>query len=80
MKRSFWRSAGILLLGAVLGTIAGQLLAPRLPVLTKTVHVSWHPQVDVGVVSLSIALVLRVNWLTLVGAVAGWLAARKRKP
>lgn len=79
MKRSFWRVVGFLFLGAILGTLAGQLLAHQVPALARHVPLEWHPQLNLAVVQVSFDVVLRANWLTLVGMIIGWFAERKLK-
>lgn len=79
MRNSFWRTAGFVAAGAVIGTLAGQLLTHQIPALSHATSVQWHPSADLGVLRYSIDVVLRVNWLTLVGAVAGYVASRRLK-
>lgn len=79
VRGSFWRTAGFVFGGAVIGTLAGQLLAGQVPVLSHSTTVGWHPSADLGVVRYSVDIVLRVNWLTLVGAVAGYFTSRRFK-
>jgi membrane protein YqaA with SNARE-associated domain len=78
-KSSFWRLVGIILLGGVLGTLAGQLLAHQIPALGRTASVTWQPQADLAVIRYSLSFTLRVNWLTLVGVVVAMFIAQKRK-
>lgn len=78
-KSPFWRMLGFLLLGAIVGTMAGQLIAHQVPALGRTTSVSWHPQADLAVIRYSIDLTLRVNWLTLVGVVLAFFIQRKLK-
>lgn len=79
MRNSLWRTAGFVFAGSVIGTLAGQLLANQLPMLRDRTAVSWNPSADLGVLRFSLNLVLRVNWLTLVGAIAGFLLRKRIK-
>jgi hypothetical protein len=79
MRTSFWRTAGFVCAGALIGTLAGQLLAHQIPSLSKSTSVEWHPSADLSVLRYSIDIVIRVNWLTLVGAVGGYFAGRRIK-
>lgn len=79
MKKSFWRTVLFLFVGAILGTLAGQLLAHQVPFLSRTVSTEWHPQADLSVLRFSLDVVVRVNWLTLVGVVVAWFVVRKVK-
>lgn len=79
MKKSLWRTALFLLMGAILGTLAGQLLADQVSFLSRTVTTEWHPQADLSVLRFSLDVVVRVNWLTLVGVIVAWFVARKVK-
>ncbi|MCL6516153.1 DUF4321 domain-containing protein [Alicyclobacillus sp.] len=79
MRKPFWRAAGFVAAGAVLGTLAGQLLAHQVPLLARTTQVNWHPAADLGVLRYTLDLTLRVNGLTLVGVVAGYLVARRSR-
>lgn len=79
MKKPFWRWVGILFLGAVIGTLAGQLLSGHVTWLSRTTAIDWNPQANLGVIRFSLNLTLRVNWLTLVGIVGAWFFASKRK-
>lgn len=76
-SRSGWKVAGILVAGAVIGTLAGQLLSHQVPFLGHETSVAWHPQADLGVIRYNLLLTFRVNWLTLVGVIAGWLVSRR---
>jgi tetrahydromethanopterin S-methyltransferase subunit C len=78
-KSPFWRLVGMLLLGAVVGTLAGQLLAHQVPALGRTATVSWHPSADLAVLRYSIDITLRVNWLTLVGVIIAVIWNRRLK-
>ncbi|OFW78800.1 MAG: hypothetical protein A2201_04465 [Alicyclobacillus sp. RIFOXYA1_FULL_53_8] len=79
MRNSLWRTVGYVFAGAVIGTLAGQLLAPQVPVLRNQTAVSWNPSGDWGVLRFSLNVVIRVNWLTLVGAVAAFLLRKRLK-
>lgn len=79
MRNSLWRTIGFVFAGCVIGTLAGQLLASQVPMLRNRTAVSWNPSADWGVLRFSLNLVLRVNWLTLAGAVAGFLLRRRIK-
>lgn len=79
MRTSFWRSAGFVCAGALIGTLAGQLLAHQVPLLRQTTSVEWHPSADLNVLRYSVDIVFRVNWLTLVGAVGGYFMSRRVK-
>ncbi|MCL6592497.1 MAG: DUF4321 domain-containing protein [Alicyclobacillus sp.] len=79
MRKPFWRFAGLVFAGAVVGTLVGQLLAHQTSWLSRTTSVSWHPGADLGVLQYSLSLTLRVNALTLVGAAGGYLFARRHK-
>lgn len=79
LKRSFRRLIVFLFLGAILGTLAGQLLVQQIPALAKHTTLEWHPQADLAVLRISIDLVLQVNWLTFVGIIISWFAERKLK-
>ncbi|GMA52355.1 hypothetical protein GCM10025857_37120 [Alicyclobacillus contaminans] len=79
MRGRVWRTIGFLFVGAVIGTLAGQLLAHQFPVFGRETSVRWNPSADLGVVKFSLDLFLRVNWLTLAGAVAGYFVQRKWK-
>lgn len=78
-KSPFWRLVGFLLLGAILGTLAGQLLAHEVPVLGRTTSVSWRPQADLAVIKYSIDITLRVNWVTLIGVIVAFFVHRRVK-
>ncbi|MBX5437209.1 MAG: hypothetical protein IRZ33_08325 [Alicyclobacillaceae bacterium] len=77
MRTRFWRSAGIVSLGAVFGSLAGQLLAHQVPLLRPETVVRFHPSADWAVVRFSIDVAFQVNWLTLVGAAIALLVGRK---
>ncbi|KPV43226.1 DUF4321 domain-containing protein [Alicyclobacillus ferrooxydans] len=79
MRRSFWRLLGMLFLGAILGTLAGQLLAHQIPILGRTTSVEWRPQADLAVIRYSLDITLRVNWMTLVGVIVAAIAHRMMK-
>jgi Domain of unknown function (DUF4321) len=79
MRTSFWRTAGFMGAGALIGTLAGQLLAHQVPVLSHTTTVTWNPSADLSVLRYSINIAIRVNWLTLVGAVCGYFLSRRFK-
>ncbi|MBX6352882.1 MAG: hypothetical protein IRZ10_06060 [Thermoflavifilum sp.] len=79
MRASGWRTAGFVLGGAVIGTLAGQLLAQQVPMLSHSTVVQWNPAGDLAVLRYSLSITLRVNWLTLIGAVVGFIAARRLK-
>ncbi|MCF8563551.1 DUF4321 domain-containing protein [Alicyclobacillus tolerans] len=79
MRNSIWRTAGFLFAGAVLGTLAGQLLAPQVPLLRHQTQLQWNPSADWAVLRFSLNVTLRVNWLTLVGVVAAYLLRRRIK-
>jgi Domain of unknown function (DUF4321) len=79
MRGTVWRTAGFVFAGAVIGTLAGQLLAHQFPELGHSTSVRWHPSADLGVLVYSLDVTLRVNWLSLVGAVAGYLLQSRWK-
>jgi hypothetical protein len=79
MRASPWKTVGYTLGGAVIGTLAGQLLAHQIPALGHETVVQWNPSGDLAVVRYAITITLRVNWLTLFGALAGFAAARRWK-
>ncbi|WP_067933007.1 DUF4321 domain-containing protein [Alicyclobacillus kakegawensis] len=67
------------LLGAILGTVAGQLLAHQVPWLGRQTVVRMNPSGNLSFLSFSLDLTFRVNWLTLVGVVAAFMFGRRRK-
>jgi hypothetical protein len=79
MRRSFWRTVGFVFAGAVVGTLAGRLLAAQIPMLRQSTSVNWHPSADLGVLKYSLSFTLTVNWITLVGAVAAYFLDRRWK-
>jgi len=79
MRNSLWRTGGYVFAGAVIGTLAGQLLAHQVPMLRDQTAVSWNPSGDWGVLRFSVSVVVRVNWLTLVGAVAAFFLRKRLK-
>lgn len=79
VRKPFWRVAGFVAAGAVLGTLAGQLLAHQVPFLARSTQVEWHPGADLGVLRYNLDLTLRVNGLTLVGVIAGYLLERRSR-
>ena len=79
LRGSFWRTTGFIVVGGALGTLVGDLLAHQVPLLGRTTTVSWHPNADLGVVRYSLDVVFRVNLITLVGAVAGYVVSRRWK-
>lgn len=79
MRKSFWRTAVFVFAGAVIGTLAGQLIAHQVSWLGQTTSVNWHPGADLGVLKYSLSITLRVNWLTLVGAIVGLVIERRWK-
>jgi hypothetical protein len=79
MRNSFWRTVGFVFAGAVVGTLAGRLLAAQVPLLGHSTSVSWHPSADLGVLKYSLSITLSVNWLTLAGAVGAYFIDRRRK-
>ncbi|MCL6625407.1 DUF4321 domain-containing protein [Alicyclobacillus shizuokensis] len=68
-----------MLLGAILGTVAGQLLAHQVPWLARQAVVRMNPSGDLSFLRFSLDLTFRVNWLTLVGVVAALVFGRRRK-
>jgi len=79
VRKSILRTALFVTLGAVAGTVAGQLLAEQVPLLKHQTVVSWSPSADLSFVRYSLNIVFRVNWLTLIGAVSGFFLERKVK-
>jgi hypothetical protein len=79
MRASFWKTTGYVIAGAVIGTLAGQLIVHQVPALGKETMVQWNPSGDLAVIHYSINVTLRVNWLTLIGALVGFAAARRWK-
>jgi hypothetical protein len=68
-----------ILAGAIVGTLAGQLLAHQLPWLARQTVVRMHPSGDLSFLRFSLDLTFRVNWLTLAGAVAAFFVSRRKK-
>lgn len=79
MRKSIWRTVAFLLAGAVLGTLAGELLASQLPILRQQTVISWSPSADLAFIRYTVNIVFRVNWLTLLGAVVALWFERKAK-
>jgi ABC-type antimicrobial peptide transport system permease subunit len=79
MRSSFWRTVGFMIAGAIIGTLAGQLLSSQVGAFAHSVPVEWHPSADLGVIKYSISIVVRVNWMTLVGVIAGYFVSKRLK-
>ncbi|QQE77008.1 DUF4321 domain-containing protein [Alicyclobacillus sp. SO9] len=78
-SRSGKALVGWIAAGAVVGTLAGQLLAHQVPILGHETAVRWHPQANLGVVSYDLTITFRVNWLTLLGVLVGYFLGRRAK-
>lgn len=79
MRNQTWKTVLFLFGGAVIGTLAGQLLSSQVHFLSRTASVSWHPQANLAVLQFSLDVTFHVNWLTLVGIIAAFLLRRKLK-
>lgn len=77
MRKSSWRTAGWVVAGAVIGSIAGELLAHKLPWLGASTTVRFNPSGDWAVVQFAIDITFRVNWLTLAGIISAYLISRR---
>lgn len=77
-SRTVWKTVGFIATGAIIGTLAGQLLAHQFVFLGRETSVSWHPQANIGILSFSLAVTFRVNWLTLAGVIAAWGVSRRK--
>ncbi len=79
VRNQTWKTVIFIFGGAVIGTLAGQLLSREVPLLGHAVSVSWHPQANLAVLWFSLDLTFHVNWLTLAGIIAAFLLRRKLK-
>jgi hypothetical protein len=79
VRGQIWKTVFILFAGAVIGTLAGQLLGHQVPLFRRMTTVQWHPQADLAVLRFSLDLTFRVNWLTLVGVILAFLLRKKLK-
>ncbi|MCL6631614.1 MAG: DUF4321 domain-containing protein [Alicyclobacillus herbarius] len=77
--RGTFRIVFAMLLGAILGTLAGQLLVHQVPWLSRQTVVRMSPSADLSFLKFSLDLTFRVNWLTLVGVLGAWYVLRHRK-
>lgn len=76
MKKNGW----ILLLFAILGLLAGALVAkwlkevPGLAFLTRNMPVSWSPELDLAVIRFDLTLEINITLLSIIGALGAiWL-------
>jgi hypothetical protein len=65
------------LVGAIIGTLAGQLLASQVPVLGHHTSLRWHPSADLAFIRYTLDLTFQVNWMTLVGVIVLFFVERK---
>ena len=78
VRKSIWRTFAIVLGGTVLGTIGGQLLAHQIPLLARHTDISWNPSADLSFF-YSLSLTIRVNLLSIIGAIFGYWFGQKMK-
>lgn len=76
---SFGRVLLIVLGGAILGTIAGDLLGRmfHIPLLSSTTSVNWHPAGNFVFLKYDFFLEVKLNMTTLLGiGVAYWISKK----
>lgn len=78
-RHSIGKTALFLFVGAVIGTIAGELLARQLPIFSEHTQVQWNPNFDLSFLVFSLHMMIRVNWMTLVGVILAWFIHRRLK-
>ncbi len=79
MRKSIWRTAAVVLGGTILGTICGQLFMHQVPLLARHTDISWNPSADLSFIRYSLDLTIRINLLSVVGAVLGYFFAERMK-
>jgi hypothetical protein len=79
VHKSGWRTIALILGGTILGTICGQLFVHQVPLLARHTDISWNPSADLSFIRYSLNLTIRMNLLSVVGAVFGYYLARRMK-
>ncbi len=77
--QSPWVLVLLLIIGGLLGSIAGQLLGAQLPMFTKPLVVGINPPTTINlyVVSLTLGVTLKVSLATVVGFLLAYVIYRK---
>ncbi len=78
-RKSVWRTSALVFGGTVLGTICGQLLTHQIPLLARHTDIQWNPGADLSFIRYSLLLTIHLNLLSVVGAILGYLLARRVK-
>ncbi len=79
MRKSVWRTSALVLGGAVVGTVSGQLFAHQFPLLARHTDIQWNPSADLSFIRYSLALTIRINLLSIIGAILGYWFGQKLK-
>ncbi|MCY0888914.1 MAG: hypothetical protein OWQ59_10730 [Alicyclobacillaceae bacterium] len=79
MKKSFGRGLLYILVGALLGTVAGQLLSNNVTFFRSRVLLTWQPRVDLLFLAWSMNLQVYVNWMTFIGVLVAVYLLMKKK-
>lgn len=76
---SVWRLVVIMIIGLIVGTVAGDLLgsAFNLPWLAHSTSISWNPAGDFGFIKYDLGLRVKLNLVSLVGlGLAYWISKK----
>ena len=79
MKRNTLTLIVFLIVGLLLGSLAGELLSSvrGLEFLAKTSEIRWEPAADLKVIRYDLVFEIRLNLISILGLIAAYILYRK---